>query len=416
MNKTLGLLYCTKKSKIDASGKCPVYMRITVDSVRVEISIQRSVDPACWCAISKSLKGKTEKVKEFNAYLDILKFKVYTSQKDLIAENKEITAESLKNRFLGIEESSRMIIKIFQEHNNQVKELIGKQYTKGTFDRYETSLKHLQSFIKRKHSVSDLNIKSIDYAFITDFEFYLKTVRLCSHNTAIKYIKNFKKIVREALAKNWIDRDPFLNYTGTLKEVERGFLSEEEIERLLSKDLHNLRLGQVRDVFVFCCFTGFAYVDVKNLTQDNVVFGMDGGQWIKTKRTKTGTQCNIPILPTVQIIIDKYKEHPDVLFKGVLLPVLSNQKSNAYLKEIAHLCGINKNLTTHLARHTFATTVTLSNGVPIESVSKMLGHKSIKTTQHYAKVLDNKVQNDMTALKDKLSASSSYCKKKQYLE
>ena len=415
MNKTFGLLYCLKRSKINASGKCPVYLRITVDGKRIEISIKRSVDPARWCTISNAVMGRTEEVKQFNTYLDILKSKVYVCQKDLISDNKEVTAESLKNKFLGIEESSRKIIMIFQNHNNQVKHLVGIEYAKGTLDRYETALKHLQSFIKHKYKVSDVNIKSIDHVFITDFEFYLKKIRGCRHNTSIKYIKNFKKIMNEALAKSWVDRDPFLNYKMSLNEVEREFLSEQEIKVLLNKELHTPRLEQVRDVFVFCCFTGFAYVDVKKLTQNNLVYGIDGGQWIKAKRTKTGSQCNIPVLPTAQIILDKYKEHSEVLLKGVLLPVLSNQKSNAYLKEIANLCGINKTLTTHLARHTFATTVTLSNGVPIESVSKMLGHKSIKTTQHYAKVLDNKVQGDMAILKEKLSTSNTYQSQKQHI-
>ena len=188
-----------------------------------------------------------------------------------------------------------------------------------------------------------------------------------------------------------------------LKEVERQYLSEEEIQTMLEKELHTNRLEQVRDIFIFCCFTGLAYSDVKKLSKDNLVFGIDGDKWIKTKRTKTDTRSNIPLLPTALEIIKKYENHPEAVTKGVLLPVLSNQKSNAYLKEIADLCGINKNLTTHLARHTFATTVTLSNGVPMESVSKMLGHKSLKTTQHYAKILDRKVSDDMAILKQKFA-------------
>lgn len=209
--------------------------------------------------------------------------------------------------------------------------------------------------------------------------------------------------MRIAQANNWITIDPFLNYKVRLKDVEREYLSEEEIQTMLTKNLHTPRLSQVRDIFIFCCFTGLAYSDVKKLTQNNVVMGIDGEQWIKTKRTKTDTRSNIPILPTALAIIKKYENHPEVVIKEVLLPVLSNQKSNAYLKEIAELCGITKNLTTHLARHTFATTVTLTNGVPLESVSKMLGHKSIKTTQHYAKILDLKVSDDMQLLRQKFN-------------
>jgi integrase len=172
---------------------------------------------------------------------------------------------------------------------------------------------------------------------------------------------------------------------------------------MLNKKLHTERLELVRDIFVFCCFTGFAYIDVKNLTQENLVMGIDGGKWINTERNKTKVRTNIPLLDIPLKIIAKYNNNPRTINSGKLLPVLSNQKSNAYLKEIADLCGINKNLTTHLARHTFATTVTLNNDVDIASVSKMLGHTSIKTTQIYAKVLDKKVSNDMNTLRNKLN-------------
>jgi site-specific recombinase XerD len=243
----------------------------------------------------------------------------------------------------------------------------------------------------------------VDHKFITDFEYYLKTTRKCAHNSAIKYITNFKKIIRIAHANNWIDKDPFLHWKGRLKIVEREFLTEEEIQRIIDLNLKIERLDQVRDIFIFCCFTGLAYADVKKLTKHDIVIGVDGEQWVKTRRTKTDTRSNIPILPIAETLIKKYKDDPFLQDKDLVLPVLSNQKMNAYIKEIADLCGITKNLTFHLARHTFATTVTLTNGVPIESVSKMLGHTNLKTTQHYAKILDMKVGKDMAILRSKFN-------------
>lgn len=203
-----------------------------------------------------------------------------------------------------------------------------------------------------------------------------------------------------------MERDPFYNYKAQFKPVEREFLTQEEIMILYEKDLHFDRLRIVRDMFLFSCYTGLAYADVKKLTTDDIIKGIDGYQWIKTKRTKTDSVSSIPLLPMAMEILDKYQDHPEVKRGPYILPVLSNQKSNAFLKEIAELCGIKKNLTTHLARHTFATTVTLSNGVPIESVSRMLGHKSLRTTQHYAKIVDRKISDDMSMLRAKLHPES----------
>ena len=407
MNKTFGLLFYLKKSKVDAQGKCPIYLRITIDGKRAEISTKRTIEIDKWSNQANKAIGRTEDIRELNTYLDSLTSKVYQSQRELIQDNKSVTSETLKNKFLGVEDKERTLIQIFTSHNIQVEKLLDKEFSAGTLERYKTVCSHLQEFMQHQYKVSDISIKSIDHQFITDFEFFLKTVRNCGHNSTIKYIKNFKKIVRIALAYGWIAKDPLLNYKVRLKEVERQFLSEEEIQEMLDKELHASRLEQVRDIFIFCCFTGLAYSDVKKLTKNNLVMGINGDKWIKTKRTKTDTRSNIPLLPTALEIIKKYENHPEAVTRGVLLPVLSNQKSNAYLKEIADLCGINKNLTTHLARHTFATTVTLSNGVPMESVSKMLGHKSLKTTQHYAKILDRKVSDDMAILKQKFTVQKS---------
>ena len=402
MNKTFNLLFYVKKAKINFLGESPIYLRITIDGKISEISTKRTILPLRWNAKAQKVSGSSEESKSFNFYLKTFEQKVYDTYHELMREKESVTCESLKNKLLGKGERTRMLIPIFEDHNNRMEKLIDKEFAQGTLTRYKTCLKHTKAFLKWKFNISDIDILKIDYAFLNDFELFLRTERDCNNNSAVKYIKNFGKIIRICIANGWINRDPFLNYSSSFNEVTRVFLNEQEIERLFNKDLKNERLSQVRYIFLFSCFTGLAYIDTQKLTQDNINIGLDGNKWIYTKRQKTKTTSNIPLLSKAEEIIERYKGHPACLNSGRLLPVLSNQKMNAYLKEIADLCDINKELTYHIARHTFATTITLSNGVPIESVSKMLGHKNIKTTQHYAKILDKKVSEDMSALRNVL--------------
>lgn len=402
MKNTFSVLFYPKRNDIDLAKKVPVYMRITVNGRRSELSVHRKVNVSKWNHKAGKLSGTKEEVKNLNNYLDALRNKIYDIQQQLLRGGTKITSEAIKNSYLGHGEKQIMLLEIFKNHNEEMEMLIGKEYALNTVKKYKTAYKHIKDFLAYKFKLKDIPIERLNYSFITNFEFYLKSVKNCNHNSTIKYIKNFKKIVIIALSNGWIDKDPFINYKVHMKTVEREFLSKEEIQIMLYKKLHTRRLEQVRDIFIFCCYTGLSYSDVKRLTKNNLVRGIDGGMWIKTNRAKTNTLSKIPLLPTPLLILNNYKDHIEVINGDVLLPVLSNQKSNAYLKEIADLCGINKNLTTHLARHTFATTITLSNGVPIESVSKMLGHKSLRTTQHYAKILDRKVSDDMAMLKSKL--------------
>jgi site-specific recombinase XerD len=403
MKNSFSLLFYVKRCKTDSSQKSNIYLRITVNGKRAELSIQRKVSLEKWNPGSSRVKGYSSEAQEINQYIDIISNKINKIHQKFVEEDKSFTATSILDMYLGKNENQKMILKIFQEHNDQIEKLIGKDFAAGTALRYSTAKSHVEEFIKFEYKVNDIPVQDVDHKFITGLEYYLKTQRNCAHNTTIKYITNFKKIVRIAYANDWISKDPFFNWKARLKTVDREFLTEEEIQTMLEKELHTPRLNQVRDIFIFSCFTGLAYADVKKLTKENIVIGIDGNKWINTKRTKTNTLSNIPILPAAANVIEKYANYPDVLHSEKLLPVLSNQKMNAYLKEIADLCGFTKNLTFHLARHTFATTVTLTNGVPIESVSKMLGHKSLKTTQHYAKILDRKVSVDMNILMDKLN-------------
>lgn len=402
MNTIVSILFYVKRSKANNQGICPIYVRVTVESKRFEFSSMKYINADKWSVEGTKAKGSNEEARIINSHLDYLKNQVLEAEKRLFKKDIKVTSETLKHEMFGVQERTRTLIPIFQDHNNKIKALIGKEYAPGTLERYETSLKHTKDFLVWKYNVTDIDILKIDHAFITDYEFYLRTVRNCANNTAVKYIKNFNKIIKICLANNWMDRNPFSNYKSKVKEVERLYLSEDEIQTILNKEFATDRLSLVRDIFLFSCFTGLAYIDVKNLTKSHINIGIDGEKWIFTHRQKTESASKIPILPVIQMIIDKYENHPQCKNEGKLLPILSNQKMNAYLKELADICEIDKELTFHIARHTFATTVTLTNGVPIESVSKMLGHKNIRTTQHYAKVLDKKVSEDMKVLKDKL--------------
>lgn len=394
------LLFYIKRSKADMLGKTNIYLRITIAGKRAEVSINRKVTINKWSSDTGKVKGYSMEARDLNLYLQTIRSRVYEIYQEIIRKNDFVTANKVRDFYLGKESKPIMLLEIFQDHNSKVERLIGKDFAAGTAERYRTAKKHIEDYIEAVYNVNDISVKEVDHKFISGYEYYLKTVRNCAHNTAIKYITNFKKIIRIAYANDWISKDPFLNWKARLKVVDREFLTKEEIQTMISKEFKIQRLDQVKDIFIFCCYTGLAYADVKKLEESDLVIGIDGERWIKTRRSKTDTRSNIPLLPTALAILEKYSNHND---SEKLLPVLSNQKMNAYLKEIADLCGIEKNLTFHLARHTFATTVTLTNGVPIESVSKMLGHKSLRTTQHYAKILDRKVSDDMAVLKEKLS-------------
>ena len=411
MKTKVSILFYTKRAKAAANGLVPIYTRITINGKRFEQSTNRFVEISKWSTEGNKMKGTSEEARLINNHLDLLKNQIRDAEMELIHKKAPVTIETIKSKLLGIDERARMLVPIFQDHNNKIKELIGKEYAPGTLERYTTSLKHTIEFMQWKYNVSDIDITKIDHAFVTDYEFWLRSVRNCANNTAVKYLKNFNKIIKLCLANDWLDKNPFANYKSKVKEVERVYLTEEEIQSIIEKDFKTERLSLVRDIFLFSCFTGLAYIDVKNLTKSHISFGIDGEKWIFTHRQKTESASKIPILPVTQMIINKYENHPQCNNEDKLLPILSNQKMNAYLKEIASVCDIEKELTFHIARHTFATTVTLTNGVPIESVSKMLGHKNLRTTQHYAKVLDRKVSEDMKILKDKFVFKETPIKK-----
>lgn len=405
MSQTISVAFYTRKDRATDDGLLPVFMRISLMTKRLTLATKIFVKHNEWSDQNGKLKTNSDEARRVNKMLDAFKMKAFDYQRELMNEGKDVTLASMKAKWYGLSlEKTRMLMDVFKEHNEQMKSLINREFSPLTFERYETSFRHTQEFMKWKYQIDDIDIKQLNYEFISNYEFWLKSVRKCDHNTTVKYLSNFKKIVHICIKHGWLDKDPFVGFKMTKREVERPFLVEEELNRIIAEDFKMPRLRQVRDIFIFCCYTGLAYADVKKLTREEITTGIDGEKWIWTSRQKTETTTRVPLLPRALEILDRYKDDPQCMNQARLLPVLSNQKMNNYLKEISDACEITKKMTFHTARHTFATTVTLSNGVPIETVSKMLGHRNLKTTQHYARILDLKVSEDMSNLRKKLDA------------
>ena len=289
------LHFYAKSTKANATGLFPIYVRLTVEGKRFEYSSKKFIEPSKWSNELSRMKGNSEEARSINSLLDFTKNQINEIQFELLKDNITLNIEEFKNRLLGTKIRERMLIPIFKEHNSKIKELLGIEYAPGTLERYETSLKHTSNFLFWKYNITDINIDKIDHAFITDYEFYLRTVRKCANNTAVKYIKNFNKIIKLCLANDWLDKNPFANYKSKVKEVERVYLSEEEIQSIINKDFKTERLSLVRDIFLFSCFTGLAYIDVKNLTKSHISFGIDGEKWVFTHRQKTETASKLSI-------------------------------------------------------------------------------------------------------------------------
>ena len=389
---SFNVLFFIKKAKLLKNGEASVCMRITVNGARVETNIRKSIDPASWNQAKECARGKNRKSCDLNAYIEDAKIKLHRIFNELEEQRQPITARLLQEKFFGQDKEPkeiRTLIGTMQEHNDQCRALVGKDYALITVRRYESCKRYLAELIKLKYGKEDLPLTEVNGELVRAFEFYLKTEKSCQQNTVIRYMKCLKKITNLALANEWITKDPFVGIKFHEKEVVREFLTMDELLTIYHKDFPLERIRIVRDVFIFAAFTGLAFIDVQQLSPEH--------------RQKTKNMCNIPLLDIPLEILRKYADHPICQKRNVLLPVPCNQKMNSYLKEIADLCLIKKNLTTHAARHSYATSVCLANGVSIENVAKMLGHSNIKMTQHYARVLDSSILRDMTNVRNVLS-------------
>lgn len=398
MRKCFKVSYYVRSNYENKQGKSPLMIRIFLNGEMMNIGTSGIyIDKKLWSNSTSRMKGRSIDALNVNAQLDLLSstllgiFKKYE-------DDEELSLEKIKSAYLGKNSSLDTVMDIFDKYLEDLKSLIGTSKTQATFNKYAVARKHFSSFLKYKYGRNDIMPKELTYIVIHDFDVYLKTVLQLKANSATKTLKFFKTVIIFAQKSGKMTHDPFMNFRFQAEKVDRGFLTDEEIQCMMKKTFDIPRLEQVRDIFIFSCFSGLAYIDMVNLTEDNIVV-LDGKKWIIVNRHKTNVPSNILLLDIPLMIIDKYKGKDN---DGRLLPIISNQKMNAYLKEIADVCGIKKRLTCHLARHTFAT-MTLSKGVPIETVSKMLGHTNIKTTQIYARITNKKIESDMMVLAAKLN-------------
>ncbi len=382
-----------------------IYARVAVNGKRTEFSIIKNVPTNSWQSKKETLNHSYKEFRKANAYIDQVRSQLTAIYRELTLSKELATPSIIKNHFFGNSSEVQTLSYLIEYHTKTQSQVLSS----GTLAHYRTTEKYLREFLLSYKKTSDIYLTQIDYQLITEFESYLRLYKPTdhhkpmSHNVVMKHLTRLRKMVNLAIKLDWITKNPFDRFTVTYKKVDRGYLREQELQLIMDKEFSIERLSFVRDLFVFSCYTGLSYVDVYNLEQDNIVLGIDGEKWIFTKRQKTDITLQIPLLPIAAEIVNKYKNNYKALNTNKIFPLISNQKVNSYLKEIADICGINKNLTFHLARHTFATTVTLGNGVPIETVSKILGHTKISTTQVYARVLQNKISDDMSKLKNKLN-------------
>lgn len=397
--KTFNILMFIKKTRSHRNGLSPVYVRITLNGLRAEFATQNEVDPAKWDEKIGMVKCHKQDHSQVNDNLVYLKSKLNEIKCQLEMVGELSSPFQIRDRFQGIERAAKTILQLFKEHNDDCKKLQGIDFSPATVQRYHTCMNHVATYIRQAYHRNNVTLEEIKPEFIRGFELFLKTEKMCEHNTAVKYLKNFKKIIRIALANGYMKNDPFANIRFKLNEVDKPFLTNEEIALVMNKKLHFERLERVRDVFVFGCFTGLAYSDIKALKETDIE-EINHEKWIVVRRKKTNQVCHIPLLKPAEDILIKYSKTLQRHVTKCLLPVPSNQKMNAYLKEIADLCGIEKNIGTHVARHTFATTVTLGNDLPLEVVSKMLGHSSIQMTKRYARVTTELIQKNVNRIRN----------------
>lgn len=384
-----------------------VYLRITVDGVPKEISTKRKWDITRWDQKHERAIGNKEDARILNHFLDSIETKVNHCKMDLFHNERTITAERIIDYVTGRNIPKVKVLDELINHNNELLALIKKgEYAIGTHKRFEVLRRHIEQFLLFKYNIENIEFRDLNFEFIKDFELYLKTVKECNNNTALKYISNFRKIVRRAIDKEIISFDPFKNFKGKKTKLKKMPLTKEELFRIESHTFSTPRLAIVRDIFIFQCYTGLAYIDVFQLKKEDIKVGIDGDYWIMSNRQKTDSNTNIPLLPKALKIIEKYKNDPICLSRGSVLPVRSNQKMNAYLKEIADLCKISSELNTHKARRTFGSTITLANNVPIHIVKEMLGHQSVKQTEEYAITEQMNISKEMQTLKRKLDTNN----------
>ena len=397
-NSRLSVVFVTRKLNLE-NGNIKIYARVTVDGKRAEFSLNRELPVSLWDEKRKRGKGFSKYVISLNKYMDQVFTGLHEAHRQLLQEEVDITSAGIKARYLGEDDRGKSLLDLISYHNTSMISVLRK----GTMKNYYSTERCIKEFLKEKMGVEDIPLKKLNYGFIVDFEQYIRKYKPatrmgCTNNGAMKHMERLKKMSRLAVKLEWLEKDPFINYKLRFEKTERQFLTERELQLIEETTFKVPSTQHVKDLFIFACYTGLSFIDVSELKIDHLVKGMDGNDWLYTKRTKTDEPLKIPLLPKAMEIIDKYKSNASLLENGRLLPIYSNQMINRTLRDIANACGIRKKVTFHVARHTFATAITLSNGVPIETVSKLLGHTKLSTTQIYARVVEKKVGEDMQNL------------------
>ena len=384
--------------------EAPIYVRITVSGRRVEISLGKFYPIEFWDNKMSRGVGRTIETRELNFFLDNVKIEISDAYYELEKEGRYVTANSVKARYLGTDNHDATLLELIKFHFDKTQGVLKWS----TLKNYYTTKNYVKLYLSKKMRCADVPLAHLSYNFIVSFEQFLRnkenhlSSRPLTNNGVMKHVQRLNKLMNLATKLEWIDKNPFLNFDLRFKKFDRPFLSSIELEKFTDFKLSKPNLKKARDIFVFACYTGLSYIDVKKLTKDNLVLGMDGKKWLFLYREKSGERVKVPLLSKAVEILEEYENFDD---SNLLLPVYSNQKMNQYVREVAAICDIGKRLSFHVARHTFATTVTLSNGVPIETVSKLLGHSKLTTTQIYARVLEDKLGNDIAKLQEKLDAS-----------
>ena len=399
MKSTFRILFLARWELQKENGQVPLCVRITIDGERVKFSLKSEVSGKIWDPKSGRAKGQTKEALQLNRYLDSIKGQMITHYHRLCEANEVVTATMVRDAFLGTDVKNNTLLTVFEEFNDRQEKLIGIDLAQSTFNKYDLTYRRLKEFIKVKMRKNDILLCQVDRNFVMDFEAYLKIEYKLDTNSSEKLMRIFKRITTMCFKNGQMPKDPFCNHKLKKVKKDRGYLTKSELEKIIDFKPDNKRLEKVRDIFLFCCFTGFDYSTTAALAGKNIVTDDEGSLWIETHRIKTGTPSKVKLLDIPLFILKKYELRRDGNF---LLPVMSNAKYNLYLKEIASICGIEKRVTSHTARHTFATTVTYANGVSIESISKMLGHTKLSTTQIYARIVDKTVSNEMDKLAEKL--------------
>ncbi len=416
---TFNVHFWLKKSSIRKDETIPIYARIWIDSIPVDVSTKEVILEEQWSTTAGRVKTRTKNGKYINEILDDINSKIKTAYKQLKNEGRLITAQAIKLRYLGKDKAILTCKDLIGYHReNEFKKL-----AQGTIKNYGATEKYIDRFIKKEFKSDDVHLAQMDYTFIVKFENYLQTCpplrksQPLNNNGIMKHLERLQKFTTLAFKHGWIKIDPFALYELKYEEFDCPFLEQSELDAMVTLYILEKSMCLVRDVFVFSCYTGLCYIEVKNLTKKSIVNGIDGEQWIMVRRQKSNTPVKLPLLDEAKEILEKYVDYPCAENNYSLLQVFSDQKVNQYLKKIAKLCKIDKNLTFHVARHTFATTIALLNDVPIETVSKLLGHTKLSTTQKYARVIEKKISKDMIQLKAKLktnSRKSLQCTEKVY--